>query len=71
MIGAAAAGWGRLIGRYGRKTVNLETVRFLSEPMVPDSPIIWVCWHEFNLIAIAVYAFLRKRPDTPSSPRAP
>lgn len=71
MIDAAAAAWGRTIGRYGRRVVDRGDVRFLSEPVLPDAPTIWVCWHEFNLVAIAVYARLRKRHGFAFVPRGP
>jgi lysophospholipid acyltransferase (LPLAT)-like uncharacterized protein len=69
MIEAAATGWGRMIGRYGRSVIDRGDVRFLSEQALPDAPTIWVCWHEFNLVAIAVYARIRKRPGFAFVPR--
>jgi len=62
MIRAAAAGWGRFLGGYGRRLVNERSVLFASEPRFPPSPMIFVTWHEHNLIAIALYRLLRKGP---------
>jgi lysophospholipid acyltransferase (LPLAT)-like uncharacterized protein len=62
MIAAAAAGWGRLLGRYGLKTVNARSVRLTTEARLPPAPTIFVCWHEHNLIALAVHRLMRKGP---------
>jgi lysophospholipid acyltransferase (LPLAT)-like uncharacterized protein len=69
MIEAAAAGWGRLLGRYGRRIVNERSVRVTSELNLAPVPTIFVCWHEHNLIALALYRLLRKGPVFALVPR--
>ncbi len=62
MIEAAAAGWGRCLGRYGQRIVNERSVGFIAERPLPPTPLILVCWHEHNLIALAAYRLMRKGP---------
>lgn len=62
MINIAASGWGRLIGLYSRRVVSPSRIRVSwARPGLP-SPCIWVCFHEANMIAIAVHAAVLGRP---------
>ncbi|HET7717439.1 MAG TPA: hypothetical protein VFK86_17595 [Bauldia sp.] len=67
--GTVATGWGRLVGRYGRSVAARRRIRILAESALPDPPTIWVCWHEFNLVAIAVYPLVRSRAGFAIVPR--
>jgi len=62
VIAAAAFAWGRLIGRYGRKVIYGDQVRIAFESWLPPTPVIWVAWHELNLVTVALHGVLRSRP---------
>jgi lysophospholipid acyltransferase (LPLAT)-like uncharacterized protein len=62
VIQSVSALCGSLIGRYSRKIVNEATVRRIFEAPLPPSPVVWVGWHELNLITVALHRLVRSRP---------
>ena len=62
MIEAAAFAWGRLIGRYGRRVTQGDQVRLAFASWLPQTPVIWVGWHELNLVTVALHGVIRSRP---------
>ena len=61
IIRAAASGWGRCVAAYSRRAVSPERVFVVGE-FQPRGTCLWVGWHEFNLLALAVHRVLIKRP---------
>jgi lysophospholipid acyltransferase (LPLAT)-like uncharacterized protein len=62
VIQTVSALCGSLIGRYSRKIINETSVRRLFEAPLPPSPVVWVGWHELNLITVALHRLVRSRP---------
>jgi lysophospholipid acyltransferase (LPLAT)-like uncharacterized protein len=63
-----AAGWGWLVGTYGRLVVEHARLHVIPENALPDEPCIWVGWHGSVLITLALHLRLRNRPVTGFSP---
>jgi lysophospholipid acyltransferase (LPLAT)-like uncharacterized protein len=63
-----AAGWGRLVGSYGRAVVAGARVEQIFEAPIPEGPCVWVGWHGAVLITLALHLRLRQRPVTGFSP---
>ena len=54
--------WGRMVGACSLRVVSgrLEVMA----PPLPDAACLWIGWHEYNLIALAVHRIVVKRPVT-------
>jgi lysophospholipid acyltransferase (LPLAT)-like uncharacterized protein len=63
-----AAGWGRLVGNYGRAVVSRGHIEQISEAPFPEGPCVWVGWHGSVLITLAMHLRLRRRPVTGFAP---
>jgi lysophospholipid acyltransferase (LPLAT)-like uncharacterized protein len=63
-----AAGWGALVGNYGRMVVDGARIGQFLEAPLPDEPCIWVGWHGAVLVTLGLHRRLRARPVTSFSP---
>ena len=53
--------FGRLVGAYSRAVVNASSTKILRESPTPQGPTVWICWHEGNLIALALHKYVTGR----------
>jgi lysophospholipid acyltransferase (LPLAT)-like uncharacterized protein len=60
---SAADAWGHMIGAYSLRVVAGRLEMMTPEPL-PDTACLWIGWHEYNLIALAVHRIIVKRPVT-------
>ncbi len=68
MLDAALSLVGAAVASYGRRCVSIERFDCRLDAPVPSGPVIFIGWHETNLIAIAVHRLMRKRPVTALAP---
>jgi lysophospholipid acyltransferase (LPLAT)-like uncharacterized protein len=50
---AAAFGW--LVAAYSRAVARSASVEIIPETPLPQSPTLWISWHENNLITLALH----------------
>lgn len=62
MLDAALSLMGAAVASYGRRCVSIDRLDCRLDARVPSGPVIFIGWHEANLIAIAVHRLMRKRP---------
>lgn len=56
MTDRAAIACGRLVGRYSRFVVNSATTEIVCQTPLPRTPVVWIAWHETNLLTVASHA---------------
>jgi lysophospholipid acyltransferase (LPLAT)-like uncharacterized protein len=61
LIAPATAALGRLVARYSRAAINPDRVEIILEEKPPPKPTLWICWHEANLLALALHAHVTGR----------
>jgi lysophospholipid acyltransferase (LPLAT)-like uncharacterized protein len=52
---------GRLVARYSRAVIKPESAEIILEAKLPLGPTLWICWHEANLLALALHAAVTGR----------
>jgi len=50
-----AAAFGRLVAAYSRAVATSALVEIIPETPLPQSPTLWISWHENNLITLALH----------------
>ena len=61
LIGPATLALGRLVARYSRAVVKPDNIQIILEAKLPLGPTLWICWHEANLLALALHAAVTGR----------
>lgn len=56
-----AAAFGRLVARYSRSVVSSSVTEIILETPLPRSAVVWIGWHEGNLLALAAHKYLAHR----------
>jgi len=70
-----AAAFGRLVAAYSRAVATSALVEIIPETPLPQSPTLWISWHENNLITPQMEAALASGKDVliavdgPTGPR--
>ena len=55
LIRAAAKGWGRCVAAYSRRAVSSDRITVVGGEFQPQGTCLWIGWHEFNLLALAMH----------------
>jgi len=50
-----AAAFGQLVAAYSRAVATSALVEIIPETPLPQSPTLWISWHENNLITLALH----------------
>jgi len=58
----AAAAWGAMFANYSRAAVNFSSVEVLFETVVPRDPVVFIGWHEANVLTLVLHGRLFPRP---------
>jgi len=61
LIGPATVALGRLVARYSRAIIKPDRIQIIAEAKQPLGPTLWICWHEANLLALALHAVVSGR----------
>jgi lysophospholipid acyltransferase (LPLAT)-like uncharacterized protein len=61
LIASPAASFGGLVAAYSRAVVRRASVAIVPETPLPQSPTLWISWHECNLIALALHSLVSSR----------
>jgi hypothetical protein len=61
LIGPATVALGRLVARYSRAAIKPDRIQIILEAKLPLGPTLWICWHEANLLALALHAVVTGR----------
>jgi lysophospholipid acyltransferase (LPLAT)-like uncharacterized protein len=51
----AAAGWGRAVATYSRGVFANGSAEILLEAPLPQAPVVWIGWHEANLLSLSFH----------------
>ena len=55
LMAPPAAAFGRLVAAYSRAVATSALVEIIPETPLPQSPTLWISWHENNLITLALH----------------
>jgi lysophospholipid acyltransferase (LPLAT)-like uncharacterized protein len=55
LIAPPAAAFGWLVAAYSRALARSASVEIIPETPLPQSPTLWISWHENNLITLALH----------------
>jgi lysophospholipid acyltransferase (LPLAT)-like uncharacterized protein len=58
----AATGWGRAVARYSRAVLANGEADIVLEAPTPLAPVVWIGWHEVNLLTLSFHCRYFPRP---------
>jgi lysophospholipid acyltransferase (LPLAT)-like uncharacterized protein len=61
LIASPASALGRHVARYSRLAIKPDRIEILLETALAGKPTLWVCWHEANMIALALHGDVTAR----------
>ncbi len=62
LAGKAALAWGAMFANYSRAAVNFSSVEVLFETVAPRDPVVFIGWHEANVLTLVLHGRLFPRP---------
>jgi lysophospholipid acyltransferase (LPLAT)-like uncharacterized protein len=62
LIDKAASAWGRGIAKYSRAALSSLTPEVLLETNLPRAPVVFIGWHEANMLTLVAHACISSRP---------
>lgn len=55
LIDRIAAGWGRAVAKYSRAVLANGPAEILVDAPLPQAPLVWIGWHEANLLTLSFH----------------